>query len=627
MCGIFGIISLDGASSVDRGRVVAGLELMRHRGPDDDGMHVDTHGGRTRAVIGMRRLSIIDIAHGHQPVYNEARDIAVVFNGEIYNFRELRGDLEAKGHRFTTQSDTEVIVHLYEEYGRDCVQALNGMFAFAVWDSRDGSLFLARDRMGVKPLYYTVAAGQLIFSSELRAIVADPAVSRVIDDAALAEYFSFYYISSPRTIYRDIRRFPQAHAMNVRLGKIEIAPYWHYTAQPERWTEQDAADAVRTAFERSLKRQLNSEVPLGVFLSSGIDSTAIAAAMSRAGEKIRTYTIGYENGATYNELAEARMVAAAYHTEHRDCIMGPAAIADNLPAMLWQLAEPHGDWTQVALHYLSRTSKPDITVVLAGMGGDELFAGYPTLTAAKAARYYRMLPASIRSLLRAGVNALPSSYNRMSFDFKAKSFVAGADLPPEHAHMRYKEIYSAEERNALFLYNISAHDPFDVFRQHLPACKNAGELDRLMYLDMNVFLPYCALQVTDMATMLNSQECRVPFLDNEMIELSERIPVSLKLKGTTTKHILRAAFGPWLPPAVLGLPKKGLAMPTALWLQKELSPFIDDILSQSEPRLKDMLNFDYIRRIRREHVEGKRDHTRRLTCLISFCVWHLQYQS
>lgn len=627
MCGIFGIISLDGSSSVDKIRVERGLELMRHRGPDDDGIHVDTHTGRTRAVIGMRRLSIIDIAHGHQPVYNESRDIAVVFNGEIYNYRELRTQLESKGHRFTTQSDTEVIVHLYEERGPDCVKLLNGMFAFAVWDSRDGSLFLGRDRMGVKPLYYSVAAGQLIFSSELRAIVSDPSVSRAIDDAAMAEYFSFYYISSPRTIYRDVRRFPQAHTMSVRGGKIELSAYWHYTAKPEPWTENDAAAAIRTAFERSVKRQLNSEVPLGVFLSSGLDSTSIAAAMSRAGEKIRTYTIGYENGNTYNELSEARMVAEAYHTDHHDCIMGPAAIAENLPRMIWQLAEPHGDWTQVALHHLSGRSKQDITVVLAGMGGDELFAGYPTLTAAKAARYYRMMPAALRAMVRTAANALPSSYNRLSFDFKAKSFVAGAEFPPEQAHMRYKEIYSAEERNALFLYTISGYDPYDVFRQHLPACRDAGELDRLMYLDMNVFLPYCALQVTDMATMLNSQECRVPFLDNEMIDLSERIPVSLKLRGITTKYILRKAFGEWLPPAVLKLPKKGLAMPTAYWLQKELAPFIDDIFGQAEPRLKDMLNFDYIRRLRGEHTEGKRDHTRRLTCLISFCIWHLQYQA
>lgn len=622
MCGIYGKINFGTKNTITEQEIKIPLDLMTHRGPDDEGIFLDRYAG-----LGIKRLKIIDVAGGHQPISNETDDIVIVYNGEIYNYLELREDLIKKGHRFKTKSDTEVILHSYEEFGCNCLEKLNGMFAFAIWDKKKEELFVARDYLGIKPLFYSIFNGSLYFASEIKTILSDKSnpVSREPDPQALINYFSFYYVSSPWTIYKFIKRLHPGHYMLLKNGKLEIKQYWDFSFKNTQIREADCTAEIEKVLLASVKRHLQSEVPLGVFLSSGMDSTSIVAMMGKLNQPTKTYTVGYENGRTYNEIDEAKLVAEKYGTEHFDCILKPTQLEDFVPDIIDHLAEPHGDWTQAAFYYLSQQSKKDITVVLSGAGGDELFGGYPTLTAAKIAALYRKFPKLLKQFLSSIAKKLPTSYDRLSFDFKVKSFIAGADMEPEKAHLRYKEIFAEDERKKL-LCNAYNYEPFDVFSQYLGNIQKETVLDRLMHLDLKVFLPDCALQGTDITTMMNSQECRVPFLDKEMINLSERIPADLKLRGFTTKYILRKALKKYLPEKIANMPKKGLAMPTGFWLRKELKNFTSEIFSQAEKRNNGFLDFNYIKQLQKEHVDGKRDNTRKLTCLISFFLWQKLYQ-
>src|SRR3989338_11337713 len=364
MCGITGKINYASRAPVREAELKGPLFSMFHRGPEDGGVLVARHCG-----LGMRRLKIIDLESGHQPVFSEDGSLAVVLNGEIYNYRELRKELEGR-HRFKTNSDTEVLVHLYEELGENCLEKLNGMFAFALWDAKKEELFVARDRAGVKPLFYADIGGSLFFASELKALLAFNGMPRELDEQALANYLSFYYVSSPRSIFRHIRRLPQGHFIKVSGKKAEVRQYWHYKFRPKKMTEREAAARIEESLLNSVRRQLVSDVPLGVFLSSGLDSTAIVAMMSKLGVKPKTYTVGYEDGGTYNELEGARLVAKKYGTDHHDCLFGPGDVIASLPDSVSRFAEPHGDWTYLAMRHVSAVSRKDITVALTGAGGN-----------------------------------------------------------------------------------------------------------------------------------------------------------------------------------------------------------------------------------------------------------------
>jgi len=618
MCGILGKINYSSRTPLREAELKKPLFELLHRGPDDEGVLTDRHCG-----LAMRRLKIIDLEGGHQPVFNEDRSLAVVLNGEIYNYRELRKELEGR-HSFKTNSDTEVLVHLYEEFGEKCLSKLNGMFAFAVWDAKKDELFIARDRTGIKPLFYADIGGSLYFASEIRALLAFKGMPRDPDYQALANYLAFYYISSPRSIFKHIRRLPQGHYIKVSGKKIEIQRYWHYRFRPKKMTEQEAAARIEESLLNSVKRQLVSDVPLGVFLSSGLDSTAIVAMMSKLGVRPKTYTVGYENGGTFNELAEARLVAQKYQTEHHDCLLGPKDIIEGLPKAVSRFAEPHGDWTYLAMGHVSAQSRKDITVALTGAGGDELFAGYPTLSAAKVGRFYQYLPGPLKTALRSAAERLPVSTTRLSLDFKIKAFTRGAAFKPEIAHLKYKEILTPEEIK-VFLPGMAHGDPFEVFAQHLPDVADDRLLDRLLYLDLNVFLPYCSMHSTDLVTMFNSQEARVPFLDNEMLELSEEIPLNLKIKGFTTKHIIRKALRHYLPEEILKMPKKGFNMPTAEWLKGDLREFALNAISAARSKNPDFCNYAFAEKLLAEHLEGRRDNSRKLTCLVSLFLWQAEY--
>ncbi|HAH33135.1 MAG TPA: asparagine synthase (glutamine-hydrolyzing) [Elusimicrobia bacterium] len=618
MCGIIAKLNYASKRPVTEAELKKPLFEMFHRGPDDEGVFIGRYCG-----LGMRRLSIIDVAGGRQPIFNETGDVAVVLNGEIYNYLELRRELEPK-HHFKTNSDTEVLVHLYEEYGENFIERLNGMFAFALWDAKTETLLAARDRVGVKPLFYCDLNGTLLLSSEIRALLSFTGVPRDIDHQALANYLSFYYISSPRTIFKHLRRLPQGCYIKAHKGKTEIHQYWHYRFAPEKMTEAQASARIEETLLNSVKRQLMSEVPLGVFLSSGLDSTAIVAMMAKLGVKPKTYTVGYEGGGTYNEFEGARLVAEKYGTDHHDCLLTPGHVKEYLPSVIEHLAEPHGDWTYLAMHHVSKQSRKDITVALTGAGGDELFAGYPTLTAAKFGRIYRYLPGPVKAAIKKAADSLPVSHKRLSLDFKIKSFTRGAAFKPETAHLKYKEILTAGEI-ADFMPDAGAADPFEVFEQHLPMVREDELLNRLMYLDLNVFMPYCSLHSTDMVTMLNSQEARVPLLDNEMIDLASAIPLSMKIKGFTTKHIIRKALSSYLPAEILKMPKKGFNMPTPYWLKDSLLGFTKDAISGARAHNPDMFNYDFADKLLADHLAGRQDNTRKLTCLVSLFLWQTKY--
>ncbi len=620
MCGIFGQIALNDTEP-DPTILERALSRLEHRGPDDTGTLRDGP-----LAMGARRLAVIDRTGGHQPLSNEDGTIWVAFNGEIYNHADLRYVLEERGHTFRTRCDTEVLVHLYESDPEWFLDRLNGMFALALWDAKRRRLVLARDRAGMKPLFTAEWGGSLYFASEIKAILEVPGFPREWDYEAVDAYFSFYYSNAPATLYRHIRRVMPGECVVVEQGRIKHRRWWNLRYEIDRTLRRDDLfPAFHSLLEDAVKRHLQSEVPMGVFLSGGLDSAGLVAVMARQMDRVRTYTVGYEE-ASYSELGVARQVSERFGTEHHEYMLTPEVVRENLAAVVGQLDEPHGDWTCLAHSHLSQVSHDDgVTVVFAGAGGDELFGGYPTYFAARLARIYRLVPAVLRrGFIERLVRRLPTSYARMSFDFKARSFVAGASLEPERAHLRFKEIFSDEQRRALFTPDlraaVGAADPFDVFARHLELIEEPALINRLMYLDFKTFLPDCTLYPIDIVTSAHSQECRAPLLDIELIDFAARVPWKWKLHGSTTKYLVRQAMQEILPRACVRMPKKGFLLPAGPWLREPLYDFARQIIGDTA-RSGHLLERAEMERLLAEHREGRADHTRRLTCLLSFLLW------
>ncbi|MEE8424597.1 MAG: asparagine synthase (glutamine-hydrolyzing), partial [Elusimicrobiota bacterium] len=612
MCGITGVLSL-GGGGVPADAVERMASAIRHRGPNEQGRYRD-------AGLCMRaeRLKVIDLKTGAQPIYSEDRDVVVVFNGEVYNYRELRAELEKKGHRFSTKSDTETIVHLYEEYGDALVDRLNGMFAFALYDRHQGRLLLARDRAGIKPLFYAVHGDRLFFASEMKAILCDPDFPREIDPEALNHYLSFSYVSAPRTMYRHIRRLPAGHRLIAEKGRVTVKRYWDMTFRPDRsrslpeWEEE-----FRTALTDSMRRHLHSDVPVGVYLSGGLDSASIVSEAVRQNAKVSTFSVGCEESST-PELAEARLTAEHFGTDHHEYVFSHDRVAELMPEALSQFDEPMGDWSRLPNYFLSREAGKNATVVLVGTGGGELFGGDPAYLAAKAGGWYRRLPPLLRSkVIEPIVRGLPASFNRRSWNFIAKSFVEDAALPLEQAHHHRREIYSPEERGALLTNEAGGttgrFDPFGSFAQHQDVYEKMEWMDRLFYLDFKVFMADCSLWVDDITTSAHSLEGRAPFLDQAFLDLSSRLPWRLKVKRLTTRHLLRRAMAERLPKRVLKM-KKGFPIPGAAWLKGPLKPFVMDMVSSSEKELEWLFDFVHVRKMLKEHFDRRQDHTRRISC-------------
>jgi asparagine synthase (glutamine-hydrolysing) len=617
MCGICGLASLDGGV-VDPAPLARMTETLHHRGPDSEGSFVDGP-----VALGMRRLSIIDIAGGDQPIGNEDGSVQVVQNGEIYNHLELRGQLESQGHAFRTRSDTEVLVHLYEQEGPLFVRNLRGMFAVALWDSKERRLVLARDRFGIKPLYYSTEGGVLTFASELKALPRGE-----VDLDALAAFLAFNSIPAPLSIWKGTRKLPAGHVL-VWEGKGE--PRLERFARPapvpadEVRTEDESelADELRARLRDSVRAHLIADVPVGILLSGGIDSGALAAlAALESAARVQTFSIGFEEG-SFDELAEARKVAELYGTDHHELVVRPDA-AELLPRLAAAFDEPFADSSALPTYLVSELAARDVKVALSGEGGDELFGGYHTYVADLLAPKVGPLAAATRPL----VERLPSSSARASLDYRAKRFVRAAHLPPLERHHAWKEIFGTEARAGLLAPGrASAIDPLGVYRSRYAETAGAEELARLQDVDLGIYLVDDLLVKTDRASMAHSLEARVPFLDPVVATLALALPTRLKVRGFSKKRLLRKAVAPLLPRSIVYGRKRGFSIPAAAWLRGPLVPFAREVLSPEAIRRQGYFEPQALTRILDDHVSGREDLSRQLWGLLTFTLWHEQVAS
>lgn len=611
MCGICGVISFSGAP-IDPDRVERMNQTLLHRGPDDEGYY-----NGAGAALAMRRLSIIDLEHGQQPIANEDGTIHVVQNGEIYNYRELRARLLALGHTFRTESDTEVIVHLYEEHGARFLEQLRGMFAIAIWDENHSRLVLARDAFGIKPLYYRVDADELTFASELKALAPGD-----VDFAAVESFLAFNVIPSPQTIYRETRKLPAGHVATwTAAAGLHLERIRRVGADPAGRERTESApvlaEELRARLRDSVRAHLVADVPVGVLLSGGVDSATLCAlAAQESGERVKTFSIGFAEK-SFNELGNARLVATRYDTEHHELVVEPDA-AKLLPAFARIFDEPFADSAALPTYLVSQLASEHVKVVLSGEGGDELFGGYYTYVADLLAPTF----APARGMLRPLAEALPSSSSRVSFDYKAKRFTRGLGLASLERHHAWKEIFSADARAELLAERRDAEaDPLDVLRARYRQTEGCQELSRLQDVDLGVLMVDDLLTRTDRASMANSLEVRVPFLDPVISSFAFGLPQGLKVKRLAKKRLLREAVAPLLPTQITRAAKRGFSIPAARWLRGDLQPFARDVLSSSTLQRQGFFEPAAVTRVLDRHVSGKEDLSRQLWGLISFTLW------
>jgi asparagine synthase (glutamine-hydrolysing) len=608
MCGICGIASTRGAT--DPARLAAMSATLVQRGPDSDGTFVDGPVG-----LAARRLAIIDLATGDQPISNEDGRITVVQNGEIYNYQELRHELERAGHRFSTSGDTEVLVHLYEEHGERFADRLRGMFAIALWDAERSRLVLARDRYGIKPLYYREADGELAFASELRALPRGE-----IDLDALDAFLAFNSVPGPLTIFREVRKLQPGHVLTWEDGRVDLLRYARPAPVPAAEVRHDdeaeLVEELRARLRDSVRAHLVSDVPVGVLLSGGIDSSVLAAlAAEELSEPLRTFSIGFEER-SFDELGDARLVASRYGTDHHELVLRPDA-ALLLPALADAFDEPFADSSALPTYLVSQLAAGEVKVALSGEGGDELFGGYYTYAADLLAERAGWTA----RLLRPVVERLPSSSARASFDYKAKRFVRAAHLPPLERHHGWKEIFSPEARAELTGRG-NAFDPVDLLRDRFEETGEAELLARLQDVDVGTYLVDDLLVKTDRASMAHSLEARVPFLDPVVTNFALALPTGHKVRGLRKKVLLRKAAEPLVPGELLRRRKRGFSIPAAAWLRGELEPFARDTLSPDTLRRQGFFRPEVVTRLVDDHVAGREDLSRQLWGLLAFTLWH-----
>lgn len=615
MCGICGIVDFAGRS-LDRGLVERMARVIAHRGPDDEGFHFDDEAA-PRAALAARRLAVIDLDGGRQPLSNEDGTVWVAYNGEIYNYRELQRTLEGLGHRFRTRCDTEVVVHAYEEWGDGCVTRFNGMFAFAIWDRRRARLLLARDRMGEKPLTYVHRGGRLWFASEIKSLLQDPKIPRRLDPDALMGYLAFFSVPEPLGLLADVRKVPAGHVLAFEGGEARLTRYWDPPCGPaEERSEEAWLDEVEALLGDAVRIRLESDVPLGAFLSGGVDSGLMVALMARSGADVTTFNVAFSPG--YSEAEEARAVALRYGTRHHEYVVDAAGAWAELGRMVWHHDEPSQsliqDWA------ISRVAREHVTVALSGLGGDELFSGYPSHQAVGRFQRLDRVPRAVWRAVRLAAGGLGGAGRRLA---------RGADsvlMPPvERFASRYLQATTPEDRARLLAPEIrDAADPdgpADYLRGHFESCAAPDFLNRVLYVDQKTYLANELLRATDSMSMAHSLEVRVPFLDHRLVEMAARIPASLKLRGTTTKHLLRRLATRHLPPRAAGAPKKGFSPPVRNWLRDGTDGFVRDVLDPR--RIRDAGIFDptEVARLLAEHRAGRADHAGRILALVSFELW------
>lgn len=619
MCGICGIYDRSGRA-VDTDLLDQMTAILKHRGPDGEGRLVDGGVG-----LGHRRLSIIDVAGGAQPIENEDGSLQVVFNGEIYNFIELREELERSGHTFRTVSDTEVIVHAYEKWGKDCVKRFNGMFAFALWNAHKRELFLARDHLGIKPLYYTEVGSRFLFASEIKGLLQDAACPREVDIEALAELFTFRYVPSPKTLFKEIRKIPPGHRMTISARGIEMERFWNWVPLlRKKCNEMELIEEYQSLLEDAVRLQLRSDVPLGLFLSSGIDSGALLAIMSNyASGTVQAFTIGFEGGNKTNEIDDARVLAQMFGADHHHMMVAPEDYLKYYESYLWDLEEPVGNETAAAFYFVSKITSDKVKVALTGQGADEPWAGYDRYIGAKLSSGYSRIPEIVTDSLASLVKRIPGRFERLK---------RGAlSLSEPDMLTRFAKVYSffnADMKQQLFKGPMKAQIADDAYRSKHALYrlqKDVSHLDpvtQMLYIDTRASLPDDLLMVGDKTSMANSLEARVPFLDFRLVEFIESLPPKLKLNGLTAKYLHKRALEKWLPKEVVYRKKKGFANPIEDWYRTRMRPRVEEYLLAPDSSAALFFDQEYIRHLLELDRRGKDQLKRHINLLVVFELWH-----
>jgi asparagine synthase (glutamine-hydrolysing) len=631
MCGISGILNLALEPAVDRGRIDRMSARLEHRGPDSHGKFELPH-----LALGIRRLSIIDLETGDQPLANERGDIALVFNGEIYNYRELRQELLKRGHRFRSRSDGEVIVHLYEERGPDCVRALNGMFAVALWDESAKRLVLARDRAGEKPLYYWHTDQMLVFASEIKALFEYPGVSRALDQEAISQYFFYGYFPAPRSAYAEIKKLPAGHRMVIDCGKIRIEPFWrlqdhlrHAGGSPlKKEDEQAIAAELRDRIREAAISRLVSDVPLGVFLSGGVDSSTLVAAMSELTPgNVNTFSVAFAE-TTFNEEPYAALVARHFHARHHVLTADFSNMREALEILADHLDEPLADPAVIPTFLLSRFARQHIKVALSGEGSDELFGGYPTHLGTRLADGYLRLPRFVRRQCFERLRRfLPVSSNAVPASLFLHRFLAHAERNPAERHQIWFGMFSPAELDQLFSPAWRGSTPssaaiFSPLARVLRDAEFEDVLAEMLYLDFRLYLEDNLLAKIDRASMACSLELRTPFLDHRLVEFATGLPSALKVRRFRLKHILKKAVESWLPRKIVHRQKRGFSVPVSRWMREDLRPLLDEVLRESKLRRQGIFNVAFVRGLLNDHWAKRADHRRTLWTLLCFQLWY-----
>lgn len=624
MCGIAGFVDYwDERSdhSRERGRLLKTMcDVIRHRGPDDEGFLL-----KSGVALGMRRLSIIDLAGGHQPISGEDGTVTIVFNGEIYNFQELRPALESRGHTFKTNSDTEAIVHAYEEYGPSCANHLRGMFAFAIWDDKTRALYMARDRVGKKPLYYTVTpGGTLVFGSEIKSILEHPDITTEINLEALDAYFTLGYVPDPLTMFRDIHKLPPGHNLTFVNGCVRTEQYWDFNFEPaESRKPEDYTDELRALLNESVRLRLISDVPLGAFLSGGIDSSTVVALMTQhMNQPVKTFSIGFHED-SYNELKYARLTAKKLGTDHHEFFVTPQ-ICEVIDELVYHFDEPFADPSAIPTFMVSKLARDHVTVALSGDGGDELFAGYTHYVVQENRRAFSGLPKALRQ----GVMR-PLSY-RLPHGAWGRNYLHNISLDPIDRYLDSLSYFTELNKNALYTSDFqNALGTTDrvarSFREYANRVKTNEPLDQLLYIDSKTYLPGDILTKVDRMSMATSLEVRVPLLDHKLIEFVTKIPARLKLAGSETKQLLRRVAKDLIPAEILDRPKQGFGIPLQEWVNQQLRDQIRETLHEPRTRQRGYVNYDHVDLLLDEHQKGRRDHSFPLWSLLILELWHRKY--
>ncbi len=626
MCGIYGVAEFNRPDAPLAPLLERMGSVIEHRGPDDFGHYVGRGIG-----LGMRRLSIIDVSGGHQPISNEDETLWIVLNGEIYNFPTLRQELEAKGHRFRTRTDTEVIVHLYEEEGLDFFRRLRGMFALALWDANRERLVLGRDRIGEKPLYIRREPGRLLFASEMKSILQLSDVPRRLNLSALEEYLALGYVPAPLSLIEGIEKLLPGHYLVVEQGGIENREYWDVPfGEPEEHSEAEWIEQIRAKLLETVKMQLISDVPLGAFLSGGLDSSTIVAAMAKmTGRPVKTYSIGYQGEHSYyNELPYAKAVAQAFHTEHHEIVVHPE-VSELLPKLIWHLDEPVADSACLTTYLVSKLARESVTVILSGVGGDELFGGYRRYLGDSLMKYYSRLPGALRKKwLPKLLSRIPQDRHSSWKDYAryAAAFVKSAELDPASRYMGYVTLFAPQVQRELLRNKLAGNSNGSdlaavALQNYFRRRTDSDSLNRIIYADLKTSLADDLLAMTDRMSMAASIECRAPLVDFELVELASRMPSSLKVRGFTLKYLMKKVVAPWLPREILSRKKRGFGAPMGAWLRKDLHATVSELLSEEQVRRRGLFHWPVIERILKAHREQRRDHTDHLFALIALETW------